>query len=91
MPIIKNEHLLLSALLIAKSLALEGVSLFMEKMFSEWLAVIISATLLGIIAEVTIVKQMYHLRKQQMIVKQVLNGYLRMMTIKVTRLLPSLF
>ncbi|KAL1357657.1 DUF21 domain-containing protein At2g14520 [Arachis duranensis] len=52
MPIIKNEHLLLSALLIAKSLALEGVSVSMEKMFPEWLAVIISATLLGIIAEI---------------------------------------
>ncbi|KAL1326360.1 hypothetical protein AAHE18_13G222400 [Arachis hypogaea] len=52
MLIIKNEHLLLGALLVAKSLALEGVSLFMEKMFPEWLAIIISATLLGIIAKI---------------------------------------
>ncbi|MED6122375.1 hypothetical protein PIB30_039122 [Stylosanthes scabra] len=52
MPIIKNEHLLLSALLIAKSLALEGVSVSVEKMFPEWIAVLISATLLGITAEI---------------------------------------
>ncbi|KAI4351631.1 hypothetical protein L6164_005974 [Bauhinia variegata] len=52
MPIVKNEHLLLCTLLICKSLALEGVSVSMEKIFPEWLAVIISATFVGIIAEI---------------------------------------
>ncbi|XP_020221737.1 DUF21 domain-containing protein At5g52790 isoform X2 [Cajanus cajan] len=52
MSIVKNEHLVLCTLLIAKSMALEGVSLFMEKMFPEWLAVIIAATILAIAAEI---------------------------------------
>ncbi|OIW06370.1 hypothetical protein TanjilG_15015 [Lupinus angustifolius] len=52
MSIVKNEHLLLCTLLLAKSIAMEGVSVIMEKMFPEWVAVLISATLLGIIAEV---------------------------------------
>ncbi|XP_027357242.1 DUF21 domain-containing protein At2g14520-like [Abrus precatorius] len=52
MSIVKHEHFLLCTLLIAKSIALEGVSVFMEKMFPQWLSVLISATLLGIIAEI---------------------------------------
>ncbi|XP_061360435.1 DUF21 domain-containing protein At2g14520-like [Gastrolobium bilobum] len=52
MSVVKNEHLLLCTLLIAKSVALEGVSAFMEKMFPEWVAVLISATLLGVVAEI---------------------------------------
>ncbi|RDY09123.1 DUF21 domain-containing protein, partial [Mucuna pruriens] len=52
MSIVKNEHLLLCTLLIAKSMALEGVSVFMEKMFPEWIAVSIAATLLAITAEI---------------------------------------
>ncbi|KAK7380403.1 hypothetical protein VNO78_32913 [Psophocarpus tetragonolobus] len=50
--IVKNEHLLLCTLLMAKSMALEGVSVFMEKMFPEWLAVLISGSLLAISAEI---------------------------------------
>ncbi|TKY45270.1 DUF21 domain-containing protein [Spatholobus suberectus] len=52
MSIAKNEHLLLCTLLVAKSMALEGVSVFMEKMFPEWLSVLIAATLLAITAEI---------------------------------------
>ncbi|XP_054822141.1 DUF21 domain-containing protein At2g14520-like [Prosopis cineraria] len=51
-PIVKNEHLVLCTLLLAKTFALEGVSIFMEKMFPEWLAIIFSCTLLGFIAEI---------------------------------------
>ncbi|KAL2576421.1 hypothetical protein AAZV13_16G075950 [Glycine max] len=50
MSIVKNEHLLLCTLLLAKSMALEGVSVFMEKMFPEWLSVLLAATILAIIA-----------------------------------------
>ncbi|XP_014501493.2 DUF21 domain-containing protein At2g14520-like [Vigna radiata var. radiata] len=52
MSVVKNEHLLLCTLLIAKSLALEGVSVFMEKMFPEWISVLMSATMLAISAEI---------------------------------------
>ncbi|KAG4939617.1 hypothetical protein AAZX31_16G161300 [Glycine max] len=52
MSIAKNEHLLLCTLLIAKSMALEGVSVFMEKMFPEWLSVLLAATILATIAEI---------------------------------------
>ncbi|RZB91847.1 DUF21 domain-containing protein [Glycine soja] len=52
MSIVKNEHLLLCTLLIAKSMALEGVSVFLEKMFPEWLSVLIAATILGLTAEI---------------------------------------
>ncbi|KAK7315143.1 hypothetical protein VNO77_33675 [Canavalia gladiata] len=52
MSIVKNEHLLLCTLLIAKSMALEGVSIFMEKMFPEWFCVLIAAMVLAIIAEI---------------------------------------
>ena len=38
--------------LTIKFVLFKGVSVFMEKMFPEWLAVLITATLLGIIAEV---------------------------------------
>ncbi|ESW24147.1 hypothetical protein PHAVU_004G106300 [Phaseolus vulgaris] len=52
MSIVKNEHLLLCTLLLAKSMAMEVVSVFMEKMFPEWLSVLISATTLAITAEI---------------------------------------
>nr|AJI77175.1 cystathionine beta synthase [Medicago truncatula] len=52
MSIVKNEHLVLCTLLMAKSLALEGVSVLMEKMFPEWVAVLLATALISIIAEV---------------------------------------
>ncbi|KAJ1404406.1 CNNM, transmembrane domain [Sesbania bispinosa] len=52
MSIVKNEHLVLCTLLLAKSVALEVVSIFMEKMLPEWMAVLVAAALLGIIAEI---------------------------------------
>ncbi|KAL2334800.1 hypothetical protein Fmac_016013 [Flemingia macrophylla] len=52
MSIVKNEHLVLCTLLIAKTIALEGFSVFMEKMFPEWLAVTIAAIFLGTTAEI---------------------------------------
>ncbi|XP_028801413.1 DUF21 domain-containing protein At2g14520-like [Neltuma alba] len=50
--IVKNEHLVLCTLLLAKTMALEGVSIVMEKMFPEWLAVIFACTLIGLVAEI---------------------------------------
>ncbi|KAK2420927.1 CBS domain protein with a domain protein [Trifolium repens] len=52
MSIVKNEHLILCTLLMAKSLALEGVSVLMEEMFPEWISVLLAAALVSIIAEV---------------------------------------
>ncbi|KAI5444362.1 hypothetical protein KIW84_012840, partial [Lathyrus oleraceus] len=52
MSIVKNEHLILCTLLMAKSLALEGVSVLMEEMFPEWVSVLLAAAIVSIIAEV---------------------------------------
>ncbi|XP_057443402.1 DUF21 domain-containing protein At2g14520-like [Lotus japonicus] len=52
MSIVKNEHLVLCSLLLAKSMALEGVSVCMEKMLPEWMAILIAAAFVGIFAEI---------------------------------------
>ncbi|XP_004515989.1 DUF21 domain-containing protein At2g14520-like [Cicer arietinum] len=52
MSIVKNQHLILCTLLMAKSLALEVVSVLMEEMFPEWISVLLAAALVSIIAEV---------------------------------------
>ncbi|KAJ7969872.1 DUF21 domain-containing protein [Quillaja saponaria] len=52
MSTVKNEHLLLRTLIIGKSLAMEGVSFLLDKIFTEWIAAVLSVTLLSAVAEI---------------------------------------
>ncbi|KAJ7969874.1 DUF21 domain-containing protein [Quillaja saponaria] len=52
LPIVKNEHLLLCTLLIAKSLALEALPLFMHDILPTWAAILMSVALVVAFAEI---------------------------------------
>ncbi|KAM7268388.1 hypothetical protein ACFE04_010554 [Oxalis oulophora] len=45
LPLLKNEHLLLCTLLIAKSVAMEALPIFLDSIFPTWGAIIISVIL----------------------------------------------
>ncbi|KAL3524325.1 hypothetical protein ACH5RR_017159 [Cinchona calisaya] len=52
LPVIKNEYLLLCTLLIAKSLALETLPIFLDQILPFWAAILVSVTFVVAFAEV---------------------------------------
>ncbi|KAI4330910.1 hypothetical protein MLD38_029150 [Melastoma candidum] len=45
LPLVSNEHLLLCALLVGKSLAMEALPLFLDSILPTWAAILVSVTL----------------------------------------------
>ncbi|OWM79589.1 hypothetical protein CDL15_Pgr023001 [Punica granatum] len=52
LPLIKNEHLLLCTLLVAKSLAMEALPIFLDSILPSWAAILMSVTLAIAFAEI---------------------------------------
>ncbi|XP_057434946.1 DUF21 domain-containing protein At1g47330-like isoform X2 [Lotus japonicus] len=51
-PVVKNQHLLLCTLLIANSLALEALPIFLDSIVPSWAAVLMSVTLILVFGEI---------------------------------------
>ena len=54
LPLIKQHHLLLVTLLLYNALAMEALPIFLEALVPDWVAVLLSVTLVLIFGEVTV-------------------------------------